>query len=88
MPNFHYIGRDSRGEKSTGSLEAHTAIDAMNQLRRRGLRVERLQSEEDRRRRRNEVRTGHRDIGTGRRTQPDAHRPETADINSGDRGTC
>lgn len=48
MPNFHYIGRDSRGEKSTGSLEAHTAIDAMNQLRRRGLRVERLQSEEDR----------------------------------------
>jgi type II secretory pathway component PulF len=48
MSIFHYIGRDSVGEKSSGSLEAHTSIEAMNQLRRRGLRVERLQSEEDR----------------------------------------
>ena len=47
MPTFHYIARGSAGEKSAGSLEAHTAIDAMNQLRRRGLRVERLADEED-----------------------------------------
>jgi len=47
MPIFRYVARGSTGEKSTGSLEAHTAIDAMNQLRRRGLRVERLQNEEE-----------------------------------------
>jgi general secretion pathway protein F len=79
MPNFHYIGRDSRGEKSTGSLEAHTAIDAMNQLRRRGLRVERLQTEEDR------VAEEMRSEPVTATAEPagaatDAHTPETADI--------
>jgi general secretion pathway protein F len=47
MPTFHYTARGATGEKSSGSLDAHTAIDAMNQLRRRGLRVERLQDEEE-----------------------------------------
>jgi general secretion pathway protein F len=47
MPIYRYIARSSTGEESAGSLEAHTAIDAMNQLRRRGLRVERLQDEEE-----------------------------------------
>lgn len=47
MPTFHYVARGSTGETSAGTLEAHTAIDAMNQLRRRGLRVERLQSPDD-----------------------------------------
>ena len=47
MPTFHYIARAANGETNTGSLEAHTAIDAMNQLRRRGLRVERLQNDAD-----------------------------------------
>src|ERR1700722_17712679 len=47
MPTYHYSARGANGETSSGSLEAHTAIDAMNQLRRRGLRVERLGSEDD-----------------------------------------
>jgi type II secretory pathway component PulF len=47
MPTFHYIASAANGETNTGSLEAHTAIDAMNQLRRRGLRVERLQNDDD-----------------------------------------
>ena len=47
MPTFHYIARAANGETNTGSLEAHAAIDAMNQLRRRGLRVERLQNDAD-----------------------------------------
>jgi general secretion pathway protein F len=47
MPIFRYIARSSSGEEVAGSLEAHTAIDAMNQLRRRGLRVEGLQNEEE-----------------------------------------
>jgi general secretion pathway protein F len=47
MPTFRFIARSSTGEEVAGSLEAHTAIDAMNQLRRRGLRVERLQDEEE-----------------------------------------
>lgn len=47
MPTFQYIARGADGETSTGSLDAHTSIDAMNQLRRRGLRVERLQNEDD-----------------------------------------
>jgi general secretion pathway protein F len=45
MPTFRYIARSSTGEEFTGSLEAQTSIDAMNQLRRGGLRVERLQDE-------------------------------------------
>jgi type II secretory pathway component PulF len=47
MSIFHYIACSSTGETMTGSLEAFSAIDAMNQLRRRGLRVERLQNAED-----------------------------------------
>src|SRR5580658_7726364 len=47
MPTFHYIARGADGESSAGSLDAHTAIDAMNQLRRRGLRVERLKNQDD-----------------------------------------
>jgi type II secretory pathway component PulF len=47
MPTFHYSVRGANGETSAGSLEAHSAIDAMNQLRRRGLRVERLRKEDD-----------------------------------------
>ena len=79
MSNFYYIGRDSKGEKSTGSLEAHTAIDAMNQLRRRGLRVERLQSEEDR------VVEETRPVSVTATAEPagaaaDAHTRDTADV--------
>ena len=46
MPIYQYTARGANGEKSNGSLEAHTTIDAMNQLRRRGLRVERLSDED------------------------------------------
>ncbi|HXY33532.1 MAG TPA: type II secretion system F family protein [Planctomycetaceae bacterium] len=42
MPTFHYIARDSTGQSHTGQLEARTSIDAVNQLRRQGLRIERL----------------------------------------------
>src|ERR1700679_1329723 len=82
MPNFHYIGRDSKGEKSSGSLEAHTAIDAMNQLRRRGLRVERLQSDEERvaEEMRPESVTA---IAEPAGTAADADTSETADISLG-----
>ncbi|HEV8070275.1 MAG TPA: hypothetical protein VGP76_21355, partial [Planctomycetaceae bacterium] len=42
MPTFHYIARDSAGHSCSGQLEARTSIDAVNQLRRQGLRIERL----------------------------------------------
>ena len=42
MPTFHYIARDSAGQPCSGQLEARTSIDAVNQLRRQGLRIERL----------------------------------------------
>jgi general secretion pathway protein F len=42
MPTFQYVARDSAGQSCTGQLEARTSIDAVNQLRRRGLRIERL----------------------------------------------
>jgi general secretion pathway protein F len=42
MPTFHYIARDSAGRSCSGQLEARTSIDAVNQLRRQGLRIERL----------------------------------------------
>jgi general secretion pathway protein F len=42
MPTFHYIAYDSAGEPRTGQLEGRTSIDAVNQLRRQGLRIERL----------------------------------------------
>jgi type II secretory pathway component PulF len=42
MPTFHYIARDSAGQARSGELEARTSVDAVNQLRRQGLRIERL----------------------------------------------
>jgi general secretion pathway protein F len=42
MPTFHYIARDSAGQPRSGELEARTSVDAVNQLRRQGLRIERL----------------------------------------------
>jgi general secretion pathway protein F len=42
MSTFHYIARDSAGQSRSGQLEARTSIDAVNQLRRQGLRIERL----------------------------------------------
>jgi type II secretory pathway component PulF len=42
MPKFHYVARDSAGQACTGQLEARTSVDAVNQLRRQGLRIERL----------------------------------------------
>jgi type II secretory pathway component PulF len=47
MSIFHYVARDSDGQARTGQLEARTSIDAVNQLRRRGLRIERLLGEDD-----------------------------------------
>jgi type II secretory pathway component PulF len=46
MPTFHYIARDSAGQPCSGKLEARTSIDAVNQLRRQGLRIERLEDDE------------------------------------------
>jgi general secretion pathway protein F len=42
MPTFHYLALDSVGQPCSGQLEARTSIDAVNQLRRQGLRIERL----------------------------------------------
>jgi type II secretory pathway component PulF len=42
MPTFHYLAFDSVGQPCSGQLEARTSIDAVNQLRRQGLRIERL----------------------------------------------
>ncbi|HEV3302604.1 MAG TPA: type II secretion system F family protein [Planctomycetaceae bacterium] len=42
MPTFHYIARDSAGQPRSGELDARTSVDAVNQLRRQGLRIERL----------------------------------------------
>jgi type II secretory pathway component PulF len=42
MPTFHYVAHDAAGQPRTGQLEARTSIDAVNQLRRQGLRIERL----------------------------------------------
>jgi type II secretory pathway component PulF len=42
MPTYHYISRDSDGRPREGQLEARSSIDAVNQLRRQGLRIERL----------------------------------------------
>ncbi len=42
MPTFHYVAHDAAGQPRQGQLEARTSIDAVNQLRRQGLRIERL----------------------------------------------
>jgi type II secretory pathway component PulF len=47
MPTFHYIARNSAGQPCSGQLEARTSIDAVNQLRRQGLRIERLLEDDE-----------------------------------------
>jgi type II secretory pathway component PulF len=47
MPRFHYIARNSAGQPCSGQLEARTSIDAVNQLRRQGLRIERLLEDDE-----------------------------------------
>jgi type II secretory pathway component PulF len=47
MPTFQYIARDSAGQSCTGSLEARSSVDAVNQLRRQGLRIERLLGDDE-----------------------------------------
>jgi type II secretory pathway component PulF len=42
MPTFHYLAHDAAGQPCNGQLEARTSIDAVNQLRRQGLKIERL----------------------------------------------
>jgi len=42
MPKFHYRASDSTGDSHEGQLEARSSIDAVNQLRRQGLKIERL----------------------------------------------
>ena len=42
MPKFHYLASDSTGDSHEGQLEARSSIDAVNQLRRQGLKIERL----------------------------------------------
>ncbi len=42
MPKFHYIASDSTGAPHEGQLEARSSIDAVNQLRRQGLKIDRL----------------------------------------------
>ncbi|HET6324572.1 MAG TPA: type II secretion system F family protein [Planctomycetaceae bacterium] len=42
MPTFRYVAHDAAGQLCDGQLEARTSIDAVNQLRRQGLRIERL----------------------------------------------
>lgn len=46
MPTYRYIAQDAVGARVTGSVEASSSIDAVNQLRARGLRIERIDSEE------------------------------------------
>ena len=84
MPNFHYVVVRLRGarKKAPSSLEAHTAIDAMNQLRRRGLHHERLQRAEIRvaEEMRSEPVTA---TAEPTRAVVDAHTPKTVDVNLG-----
>ncbi len=47
MPRFHYIARNSAGQPCSGQLEARTSIDAVNRLRRQGLRIERLLEDDE-----------------------------------------
>src|ERR1700722_5368474 len=42
MPKFHYVASDSTGVPREGQLEARSSIDAVNQLRRQGLKIDRL----------------------------------------------
>jgi type II secretory pathway component PulF len=42
MPKFHYVASDSTGVPHEGQLEARSSIDAVNQLRRQGLKIDRL----------------------------------------------
>jgi type II secretory pathway component PulF len=42
MSTFHYTARNREGEPTSGTLEARSTVDAVNQLHRLGYRIERL----------------------------------------------
>lgn len=46
MSTFHYTARNREGEPTSGSLEARSTVDAVNQLHRLGYRIERLDTGE------------------------------------------
>ncbi len=47
MPKYYYIAIDSAGAPHEGQLEARSSIDAVNQLRRQGLKIERLLEQDE-----------------------------------------